>query len=340
MTKSAVVLACILLVYVLVSLSLIRTSGDRQVNPFLFGGATVAGLALIFLGAWWALEVMTCAGTLSIRSEFFWGGVSVLWILALWYGYFAGPSVVSIEVPVPRLAPAMDGFKMCMMSDLHAGPMVGREEVVSLVEKVNALDCGVVVLNGDVAEGTVALRDVVVQPLTQLRARHGVFFALGNHEYWNGPDAAGEWVSRMEAMGIRALVNRHALVEKDTAGFYLVGLDDLKHDPQTAVALRGLDPEKPVVVLAHNPLMIHEVSRYDVDLQLSGHCHGGQAFPLHLFVLLKQGLLSSGLYEVNRTWLYVGDGTVGSFHDRLRLGSSSEVTVVKLRSDGKPPVGD
>jgi hypothetical protein len=121
----------------------------------------------------------------------------------------------------------------------------------------------------------------------------------------------------------------------------LAGIDDRTaarsgepgHGANLAKALAGRDPARPVVLLAHQPVMIDQSSRADVDLQISGHTHGGQLLPFGYLVLLDQPVLA-GLTRVGRTWLYVTRG-VGFWGPPVRVGAPPEITLLTLRSGRK-----
>jgi predicted MPP superfamily phosphohydrolase len=242
--------------------------------------------------------------------------------------------VVDVEVRLAKLPPALDGFSIVQLSDLHVGMTIGRDFVERVVARANALDGDLIALTGDLVDGPVADLIDDVAPLGQLRARHGVFAITGNHEYYAGVDA---WIAAISKLGIRYLRNERVAIERDRAGFDLAGVDDYGadryegHGEDIPRALAGRDPTRPVVLLAHQPRQVHHAVEHGVDLQLSGHTHGGQIWPWHYAVKLQQGGLLAGRYDIDETVLYVSRGC-GYWGPPVRLLAPLEITRVILRA--------
>ncbi len=237
------------------------------------------------------------------------------------------------EVPVrlERLPRALSGFSLVQLTDVHVGPTIGRRFVEQIVEKANAQRPDAVVITGDLVDGSVAELARHVEPLARLRARHGVYFCLGNHEYYSG---AAPWIEHLRSLGIRVLRNERVVVGDAAASFDLAGVDDYKagrfgHEPDLAAAVAGRDPERELVLLAHQPAEIERAARHAVGLQLSGHTHGGQIRPFDNLVKLAQPYVR-GLHRHGRhTQIYVSCGT-GYWGPPMRLGAPAEVTKVVL----------
>jgi predicted MPP superfamily phosphohydrolase len=227
----------------------------------------------------------------------------------------------------------MDGFKIVQLTDIHVGPTIGRGFVEELVSKVAALAPDVIAITGDLVDGSVeALREHVA-PLADLRAKQGVFFVTGNHEYYSGVDA---WIAELRRIGVRVLRNeRVELRGKDGAdAIDLAGIDDASahgngHGPDLEKAVRGRDPNRPLVLLAHQPKQIADAERHGVALQLSGHTHGGQIWPFSLAVLLQQPFVQ-GLHRRGDVQIYVSPGT-GYWGPPMRVGTQCEITEITLR---------
>ncbi len=245
------------------------------------------------------------------------------------------PEVVTVRLPVRRLAPEFEGFRIVQLSDLHVGPVKRREWVADVVARTNALAPDLVAITGDLADGPAdELRDVVA-PLADLRARHGVFFSTGNHEYYVGADA---WLKHLPSLGVRVLHNERVTIERGAGALDVAGIDDAgasafggTHGADLDRALAGRPPSRPVVLLAHQPRQVAEARRLDVDVQLSGHTHGGQIAPFGLLVRLAQPAVA-GLHRFGRTWLYVSRGT-GTWGPPMRLANPAEIAVVELTRD-------
>ena len=245
------------------------------------------------------------------------------------------PDIVDVPVTLPRLPRALDGFTIVQLTDLHVGGTIGRAFIEELVARTNTLGGDLIALTGDFVDGSVDELREAVAPLAELRARHGVYFVTGNHEYYAGADA---WVAHVSALGIRVLRNERVEITRDGATFDLAGIDDHSahkfargHRADPARALAGRDPARAVVMLAHQPRQVREVAKYDVDLQLSGHTHGGQVWPWHYLVALQQGGLVAGRYRERATQLYVSRGP-SYWGPPVRVGAPPEITRVILRA--------
>ena len=192
-------------------------------------------------------------------------------------------------------------------------------------------------MTGDLVDGSVAQLRHEVAPIFRLRARHGVFFVTGNHEYYSG---AEQWIAHLSRLGIRVLRNERVRVGNGEHSFDLAGIDDHHggrmlpgHGPDLDRATEGRDAGRELVLLAHQPLAIYDAARLGVGLQLSGHTHGGQIWPMKYLVRLQQPYIA-GLVRHGQTQLYVSEGT-GFWGPPVRLGTRSEVTQVTLRSTGQ-----
>jgi len=240
--------------------------------------------------------------------------------------------VVTVRVPLARLPPALEGFRIVQISDVHVGPTIKQPYLAAVVERVNALQPDVVAITGDLVDGSVADLRTHVAPLANLRARHGVFFVTGNHEYYSGVQ---EWMAELGRLGIRVLHNEHVVLGSGTDCIVLAGVPDFsghhfdaghKSDPQAAIA--GAPGDAVKVLLAHQPRTAAAAAAAGFDLQLSGHTHGGQFLPWNLFVPLQQPY-TAGLHQLDRLWIYVSRGT-GYWGPPKRLGAPSEIGEILL----------
>lgn len=242
--------------------------------------------------------------------------------------------VVDIEIRLAKLPRALDGFTIVQLSDLHVGLTIDRAFVRRVVERTNALSPDLIALTGDLVDGKVEdLRDEIA-PLGELRARHGVFAVTGNHEYYAGVDP---WIAELTRLGARYLRNERVVIGTADASFELAGVDDhgaasyRGHGEDLAAATAGRDPARALVLLAHQPRQVRRAARHGVDLQLSGHTHGGQIWPWHFIVKIQQGGLLAGHYEHGGTQLYVTRGC-GYWGPPVRLLAPLEITRVILRA--------
>jgi predicted MPP superfamily phosphohydrolase len=211
---------------------------------------------------------------------------------------------------------------------------IDRAFVQRVVDRANSLAPDLIALTGDLVDGPVAdLRDDAA-PLGQLRAKHGVYAVTGNHEYYAGADA---WIAEITRLGACYLRNERVTIGSGNASFDLAGVDDHGahnydgHGEDLPRALAGRDPSRALVLLAHQPRQVRRAAKHGVDLQLSGHTHGGQIWPWHYAVRLQQGGLLAGRYEHGGTQLYVTRGC-GYWGPPVRLLAPLEITRVILRA--------
>jgi hypothetical protein len=255
------------------------------------------------------------------------------------YSIFQGlrePVVRELRIVIPGLSPALAGTTIVQMTDLHIGATKRRRFASDIVRRCNALSPDVVVITGDLVEGRFGSGREDTLPLAGLRARQGVFMVTGNHEYYSG---LHEWLPELQRLGIRVLRNEHVVIDADKGkGWELAGIEDwngrsIEPDggPDLPRALAGHDPERPVVLLSHQPRAIYVAARAGVALMLSGHTHGGQIWPFNYMVHLQQPFVD-GLHRVGQTQLYVSPGT-GYWGPPMRLGTRGEITRITLISD-------
>lgn len=240
-------------------------------------------------------------------------------------------AVKRVRVAIDRLTAASSGMRIVQLTDVHVGPTIGKGFIDEVVARVNALEPDAIAITGDLVDGSVAELQEHVAPLGKLRAKHGVYFVTGNHEYYSGAD---EWIGHLRSLGIRVLRNEHVRIGGDD-GFDLAGIDDHSsggfgdgHGPDLKRALAGRDASRACVLLAHQPRGIELADALGVDLQLSGHTHGGQIFPWSLAVRLQQPFVA-GLHRLTRAQIYVSRGT-GYWGPPMRVGAPAEITEIEL----------
>jgi hypothetical protein len=240
-----------------------------------------------------------------------------------------GFDIRRVRVPLARLPISASGYSIVQLTDVHIGPTIGREFLERVVRETNNLAPDMIVITGDLVDGSVEQLGELVAPLRDLRARDGVFFVTGNHEYYSGADS---WIAHLRTLGVRVLRNERVSIRD---AFDLAGVDDASahrmlsdHGQDVTKALAGRDPSRAVVLLAHQPKALEEARRCDVDFQISGHVHGGQMIPFNWIARLDQPVIS-GLHLVERTWIYVSTGT-GYWGPPMRVGSGAEVTRIEL----------
>lgn len=244
------------------------------------------------------------------------------------YGVLRGPSVKRITVPLARLPRAAHGFRIAVVSDIHIGPILGRAHTRRIVDTINATSPDLVAVVGDLVDGSVADLGSAAEPLAALRARHGSYFVTGNHEYFSG---AQQWVDHVRELGLVPLENARV----EIGGFDLAGVNDIAGEtegqgPDFGRALGDRDRGRAAVLMAHQPVVIHDAVEHGVDLQLSGHTHGGQLWPGNLLAELANPTVA-GLERYGDTQLFVSRGA-GAWGPPVRVGAPSDITVVELAS--------
>jgi uncharacterized protein len=300
---------------------------------------------LIWMGVFWLAFVALAASDLALalmgasaenvsvpRAALVSGGVAAAAGLALRNGLRV-PAVRRVEIALARWPRSLDGFRIVQISDIHIGPLLGRGFARALTERVNALDPDLVAVTGDLVDGPVDKLGEDVAPFAGLRGRHGVFFVTGNHDVYSGCEP---WVERVRELGLRPLRNERVAIGGE-AGFDLAGVDDHRGDwvhgssEDLGQALAGRDAARAVVLLAHDPTSFRRASAAGVDLQLSGHTHGGQIWPFNYLVRLAVPWVA-GLHRVGASVLYVSRGS-GFWGPPMRLFAPAEITELVLRRE-------
>ncbi|MFD3588649.1 metallophosphoesterase, partial [Streptomyces sp. NPDC058683] len=244
------------------------------------------------------------------------------------YGVLRGPSVKRVTVPLAKLPRAAHGYRIAVVSDIHLGPILGRGFAQRVVDTINATQPDLIAVVGDLVDGSVKDLGPAAAPLAQLSARHGAFFVTGNHEYFSG---AAQWVEEVRRLGLRPLENARTELDRfDLAGVNDIAGESTGQGPDFDRALGDRDPARACVLLAHQPVQIHEAVRHHVDLQLSGHTHGGQLWPGNLIAAAANPTVA-GLDRYGDTQLYVSRGA-GAWGPPTRVWAPSDITVVELAS--------
>ena len=261
--------------------------------------------------------------------------------LSLWEG-LRKVGVRQQAVTLKTLPPELHGLRIVQLTDLHIGSTIDGDWLRRVVAQTNALDADIIAITGDLVDGSVDELHPHVAPLSELRARHGVFFVTGNHEYFSGAPA---WIAHLATLGVRVLRNERITVYPGASGhgIDIAGVDDFAgrrlagHGPDFVKALGGRDSDRPLILLAHQPLAITEAAAHGVDLQISGHTHGGQMWPWRYLVLLQQPYVA-GLYlhPGSKTQIYVSTGT-GYWGPPMRLGTTAEITHITLHAEAGVP---
>ncbi|MFE6782073.1 metallophosphoesterase [Streptomyces sp. NPDC057680] len=327
-------------------LAMVRGHGRRQqdraaiVGDTLLGGAWVLFTWSVLLGVLLRLALTVAGvGDGQDRARMITWAVLGLTALLLGWGYFEArrvPRVRRLEVELPRLGAGLDGTRVVLITDTHYGPLDRARWSARVCETVNALEADLVCHTGDIADGTAERRRAQAAPLGTVQATRARVYVTGNHEYYS--EAQG-WVDLMDKLGWEPLRNRHLLLEHGGDTLVVAGVDDVTaessglagHGAHLAGALQGVDPGLPVLLLAHQPKFIDRAAAHGIDLQLSGHTHGGQIWPFHYLVHLDQPSVAGLSHHGDRTLLYTSRGT-GFWGPPFRVFAPSEITLLVLRS--------
>ena len=310
--------------------------------------AAVIGDAL--LGAVWVLFVWSVLAQLlrlalfvagvddPTRSRVVAGAIVGVVVALLAWGYTEAmrlPRTKDVDVAIDRLGSGLDGLRVVIVTDTHYGPIDRARWSQAVVDRVNELDADIVCHVGDLADGTVEVREEQVKPLAAARGKLARVYVTGNHEYFS--EAQG-WLDYMETIGWDSLHNRHVVVERGGDALIVAGVDDATakasgvdgHGANLDAALAGSDAALPVLLLAHQPKQVGWAANAGVDLQISGHTHGGQIWPFNFLVRLDQPVVHGLSTHGERTQLYTSRGT-GFWGPPFRVFAPSEITVLTLR---------
>jgi predicted MPP superfamily phosphohydrolase len=238
------------------------------------------------------------------------------------------PQLARLEFPLAKLPRALDGTRLAVVADVHLGALTGLRRVGHIVDVINSVNADIVCIVGDLVDGTVEELGRLAEPLAGIRSRHGAYFVTGNHEYYSG---FAPWVQEVARLGLRPLRNERV----EIGGLDLAGVNDLNGTdfgdaPDYGKALGDRDTTRPVILMAHQPVAAHDAAPYGVDLQVSGHTHGGQMVPFNLVVRMQQPIVS-GLGRVDGVPVYVTNGA-GFWGPPVRVGAPPQVSVIDLRT--------
>jgi len=240
-----------------------------------------------------------------------------------------------VEITVPGLPPAMDGFRIAQLSDLHLEPFTTVDDILQSVQACNSLKPDMVALTGDFVTHNTRAAPVVAELLAQLEAPYGVYASLGNHDFWSG---APEVVKALNERKIPVLRNETRRIRTDRGTLWLGGLDSVYvNKPDVRKTLQDWKQTQPLVLMMHEPDAADVIAAAGVKaLQISGHTHGGQLVfrgkaPMTLRRARHGKKYLAGKYQVGPLQLYVNRG-IGCVGVPMRIGCPPEVTELTLRS--------
>lgn len=256
----------------------------------------------------------------------------LLTIIGFWFAK-KSPCIIKVEVPIKDLPTELEDFKIVQMSDIHVSSSIKREFVEKIVSVANFENPDLIALTGDLVDGKYEQLKNDVEPFKNLKAKWGVFYCPGNHEYYWGVE---KWIEVFSSLKMNVLLNQHKKIDIKGKMLMVAGVHDLashrinekfKCDPNSALNSKEVFDVK--ILLAHQPKTVRLIKNEKVDLVLAGHTHAGQFFPANLLIFLFQPYVK-GLHKVHSTWLYINQGT-GYWGPPNRFGTISEITVLTLK---------
>jgi predicted MPP superfamily phosphohydrolase len=250
-------------------------------------------------------------------------------------GYFNAvrPRVTKLEIDIPKKAGKLQSLRIALVTDIHLGTMVGRNRMSYIVERINEMKPDIVLLAGDVVDEDIdpVIRLNLGQMLLSLNSRYGTYAVTGNHEYIGGAERS---IAYLQAHGVRVLRDSTTRID---SSFLLVGRDDKDRRRHSGTGTRAElsqllseeDFSQPVILLDHQPFALNKAVEAGIDLQLSGHTHAGQIWPLNY--------ITRGIFEVDHGYLkkgnthfYVSNGA-GTWGPPIRIGNTPEIVEITLR---------
>jgi hypothetical protein len=310
-------------------------AGSFWLAVLLYGllAAALCDLSLLAAGLFRLKGLQSLLSSAAWRTWAF-AAIAVLILTVTAAGYFNACRIRlrALRVEIPRPEMGIDSLTVTLVTDIHLGTIVGNGRLGRLVEQVNATDPDLVLLAGDIVDEDIApvIRQDMGKKLSALRSRRGVWGITGNHEYIGGVKEA---LSYLEAHGIRMLVDQKAEI---VPGLWLAGRNDrsaarFAGSPRKPLSelLEGLDGRGVVILMDHQPFNLEEAAGNGVDLQLSGHTHHGQLWPLSL-ITNRIYEKSWGYLRKGDTHYYVSSGA-GTWGPPVRIGNHPEVVKITLR---------
>ena len=265
--------------------------------------------------------------------------VIILFVFITVAGGYINTKMIVVQhykIPVKKSAGNLKSLNIAMASDIHLGTILDSSFLEKVVDKINALNPDIVLLPGDVIDEDIGpvLRDNMGHLLEKIKSKYGVYAVTGNHEYIGGVDAACNYLT---SHGIKML--RDSVIKIDNA-FYLIGREDIairqfahKQRKDLKELLNGVDHSFPLIMMDHEPFKLNEAFENGIDLQLSGHTHNGQLWPMN-FLISKIYELGWGYMIKGNTHYYVSCG-VGGWGPPIRTGSRPEIVNIKLVFKGR-----
>jgi uncharacterized protein len=259
--------------------------------------------------------------------------ISVLIFSLLVIGFINArcPHVKKIKLSIPKRGGKYNNLKILLASDIHMGVLFGKKRIRKMVNEINSMNPDLVLFAGDIIDEVIrpVIRNHTGEPLLDLKPEIGVYAITGNHEFIGGIHRTTKYI---ESVGVTFLRDEAILIDES---FYLVGREDkdsvrfVSNQRKTlSELLDGIDKSKPIIMMDHQPFNLHETEKASVDLQLSGHTHHGQFWPLNL-ITKKVFEVSQGYLKKGASHIYVSNG-YGFWGPPIRIGNRPELVFITL----------
>ncbi len=320
--------------YVIQIVHLISMQSKNPSPAFVFTAYFFMGLFIHLFCGMLTKDLLVFVPAIALHEELLtYAVVGLAVLLNAWGIYTAlrGPQVKHVSIPLSQNHQVLRGLKIVQISDLHAGPLLGKNYIEKVVRTANELDADFIALTGDIGDSDPEIFGNLLTSFKSLQSRQGVFYITGNHEYYWG---AEKWIEIMRSCGAKPLLNEG--VSLCNGALWLGGVTDPdgphfipSHTPDALKAIgEGRAGNAYKILLAHQPKNCFAAEKAGFDLMLAGHTHGGQFFPFNLLV----GLFNPYHKELNRhhhMHVYVNQGT-GFWGPALRLGVPAEITLLEF----------
>ncbi|MBL6992116.1 MAG: metallophosphoesterase [Bacteriovoracaceae bacterium] len=239
-----------------------------------------------------------------------------------------GPILKKVKLKLPKIN--LDTpLSFIQISDLHIAPTIEQSFLTKVVEKINSLNVDFVAVTGDLVDGSIEAIGKKVDPLKDLKSKHGTFFVTGNHEYYSGVHA---WVSYLKLLGIKVLDNQAQVISHLDHSFLLAGVPDIRMEKSASSPAAAMGDFAPLVdykiLLAHQPRSCYAAFDAGFDLMVCGHTHGGQYWPMTDLIEYFQPFVK-GFGKYKDLTVYVNSGT-GQWGPPMRLGTQAEITLFEI----------
>lgn len=274
---------------------------------------------------------------LNINGQLVGAAVFLLAVLFSLYGFWSAfhPQVKNLDVKIKNLPLEWQNKKIVQLSDVHLGYVHGVDFLRRVVAKANAQQPDLILITGDLFDGTDGDLNIFAKPLKELKAKEGIFFVTGNHEAYVGLERA---LAILKQTDIKVLNNE--VFEID--GLQIIGLSyslmgdagsvtgELKNEMELIKSLKNFNKKKPSILMYHSPVNIEQAAESGINLQLSGHTHDGQLWPFNLVARLIYGRYNYGFSSLGDFSLYTTNG-IGTWGPPMRTIKAPEIPVFKLK---------